>query len=84
MRDDVQTRDALKRLHQLDYLCEPHGAIAWDLLNEAWARRGRCVPLHRPSGQVQGVGGRILNLDVPLPGPLAKHAALPLLSTIAR
>jgi hypothetical protein len=34
MRDDAQTRDALKRLHQLDYLCEPHGAIAWDLLNE--------------------------------------------------
>ncbi len=34
MRDDAQTRDALKRLHQLDYLCEPHGAIAWDLLGE--------------------------------------------------
>lgn len=37
MRDDAQTRDALKWLYQLDYLFEPHGAIAWDLLGEQLA-----------------------------------------------
>ncbi len=53
MRDDAQTRAALKRLHQQDYLCEPHGAIAWDLLGEQLAEdEVGGGPLHRPSRQV--------------------------------
>ncbi len=82
MRDDAQTRAALKRLHQQDYLCEPHGAIAWDLLGEQLAEDevgggGLCTA--HPAKFKESVD-EILNLDVPLPGPLAKHAELPLLS----
>ncbi|BEE18491.1 threonine synthase [Aeromonas enteropelogenes] len=81
MRDDAQTRDALKRLHQQDYLCEPHGAIAWDLLNEQLAEDevGVFLCTAHPAKFKESVD-EILGLDVPLPGPLAKHAALPLLS----
>ena len=81
MRDDAETRDALKRLHQLDYLCEPHGAIAWDLLNEQLGQDevGVFLCTAHPAKFKESVD-EILNLDVPLPGPLAKHAALPLLS----
>ena len=81
MRDDAQTRDALKRLHQLDYLCEPHGAIAWDLLNEQLGQDevGVFLCTAHPAKFKESVD-EILGLDVPLPGPLAKHAALPLLS----
>lgn len=81
MRDDAQTRDALKRLHQQDYLCEPHGAIAWDLLGEQLAEDevGVFLCTAHPAKFKESVD-EILNLDVPLPGPLAKHAALPLLS----
>ena len=45
-----------------------------------WLRAKWGDPLHRPSRQVQGVGGEILGQDVPLPGRLAKHAELSLLS----
>jgi threonine synthase len=81
MRDDAQTRDALQRLHQLDYLCEPHGAIAWDLLGEQLAEDevGVFLCTAHPAKFKESVD-EILNLDVPLPGPLAKHAELPLLS----
>ncbi|MFQ2272180.1 threonine synthase [Aeromonas enteropelogenes] len=81
MRDDAQTRAALKRLHQQDYLCEPHGAIAWDLLNEQLAEDevGVFLCTAHPAKFKESVD-EILGLDVPLPGPLAKHAALPLLS----
>ncbi|WP_421201263.1 threonine synthase [Aeromonas enteropelogenes] len=81
MRDDAQTRDALKRLHQQDYLCEPHGAIAWDLLNEQLAEDevGIFLCTAHPAKFKESVD-EILGLDVPLPGPLAKHAELPLLS----
>ncbi|WP_421217820.1 threonine synthase [Aeromonas enteropelogenes] len=81
MRDDAQTRDALQRLHQQDYLCEPHGAIAWDLLGEQLAEDevGVFLCTAHPAKFKESVD-EILNLDVPLPGPLAKHAALPLLS----
>ncbi|MDR5012718.1 threonine synthase [Aeromonas veronii] len=81
MRDNAQTRDALKRLHQQDYLCEPHGAIAWDLLGEQLAEDevGVFLCTAHPAKFKESVD-EILNLDVPLPGPLAKHAELPLLS----
>ena len=81
IRDDAQTRDALKRLHQLDYLCEPHGAIAWDLLGEQLAEDevGVFLCTAHPAKFKESVD-EILHLDVPLPGPLAKHAELPLLS----
>jgi len=36
----------------------PRGDCLGSAERAAWARRGRCVPLHRPSGQIQGVGGR--------------------------
>ena len=77
MRDDAQTRDALQRLHQLDYLCRPHGAIAWDLLNRQLGQDevGVFLCTAHPAKFQESVDGSP-DLDVPLPGPLAKHAAL--------
>jgi threonine synthase len=75
MRDDGQTRDALKRLHQLDYLCEPHGAIAWDLLGDQLAEDevGVFLCTAHPAKFKESVD-EILD---PLPGPLAKRRCCP-------
>ncbi|QCG48895.1 threonine synthase [Aeromonas schubertii] len=81
MRSDEQTVDALKRLHAEGYLCEPHGAIAWDALQSELKEDevGVFLCTAHPAKFKESVD-EILGLDVPLPGPLAKHAELPLLS----
>ncbi|QFI54071.1 threonine synthase [Aeromonas simiae] len=81
MRSDEQTVDALKRLYAEGYLCEPHGAIAWDALQSELAADevGVFLCTAHPAKFKESVD-EILGLDVPLPGPLAKHAELPLLS----
>ena len=81
MRDDAQTVDALKRLYGEGYLCEPHGAIAWDALQAQLAddEVGVFLCTAHPAKFKESVDD-ILGLDIPLPGPLAKHAELPLLS----
>ncbi|SIQ64275.1 threonine synthase [Aeromonas sp. RU39B] len=81
MRDDAQTVDALKRLYGEGYLCEPHGAIAWDALQAQLAddEVGVFLCTAHPAKFKERVDD-ILGLDIPLPGPLAKHAELPLLS----
>ncbi|PSJ46083.1 threonine synthase [Zobellella endophytica] len=79
--DDEQTRDALKRLFAQGYLCEPHGAIAWDLLNKERGKDevGIFLCTAHPAKFKESVD-EILGQDIPLPGPLAKHGAMESLS----
>ena len=81
MRDDAQTRDALKRLHHQDYLCEPHGAIAWDLLQSELTadEAGIFLCTAHPAKFKESVES-ILNIQLDLPAPLAERADLALLS----
>ncbi|WP_346350731.1 threonine synthase [Oceanimonas sp. AH20CE76] len=81
MLNDEQTEDALKRLFAQGYLCEPHGAIAWDLLNKERGKDevGIFLCTAHPAKFKESVD-RILEQDVELPGPLAKHNAMESLS----
>ena len=83
--DDEQTKDALKRLFEQGYLCEPHGAIGWDLLNKERGKDevGIFLCTAHPAKFKENVDA-ILGQDLPLPGPLAKHLAMePLNGTIS-
>lgn len=81
--DDEQTRDALKRLFAQGYLCEPHGAIAWELLNKERGKDevGIFLCTAHPAKFKESVD-EILGQDIPLPGPLAKHGAMASLSEV--
>ena len=80
-RSDAQTEDALKRLYAQGYLCEPHGAIAWDLLQSQLAadEAGIFLCTAHPAKFKESVES-ILNIQLDLPAPLAERADLPLLS----
>ena len=80
-RTDAQTRDALQRLYAQGYLCEPHGAIAWDLLQSQLAadEAGIFLCTAHPAKFKESVE-EILGIELPLPGPLAERAELALLS----
>jgi len=79
--NDEETREALKRLYQKEYLCEPHGAIAWDVMQSQLQddEVGIFLCTAHPAKFKESVEA-ILGIELPLPGPLAKHAELPLLS----
>lgn len=78
---DAQTEDALKRLYAQGYLCEPHGAIAWDLLQSQLAadEAGIFLCTAHPAKFKESVES-ILNIQLNLPAPLAERADLALLS----
>ncbi len=80
-RSDAQTRDALQRLHQQGYVCEPHGAIAWDAMQADLqpGESGIFLCTAHPAKFCESVE-EILGIDVELPAPLAERADLPLLS----
>ncbi|WP_409422362.1 threonine synthase [Pseudaeromonas sp. ZJS20] len=80
-RDDAQTEDALRRLYAQGYLCEPHGAIAWDVLQAQLTGEevGVFLCTAHPAKFQESVE-RILDLKLELPAPLAERADLPLLS----
>ena len=80
-RSDAQTEDALKRLYAQGYLCEPHGAIAWDLLQSQLAadEAGIFLCTAHPAKFKESVES-ILNIQLDLPAPLAERADLALLS----
>lgn len=83
--NDEQTKDALQRLFAQGYLCEPHGAIGWELLNKERGKDevGIFLCTAHPAKFKENVD-EILGQDLPLPGPLAKHMAMePLNGTIA-
>ncbi|WP_102505717.1 threonine synthase [Salinivibrio kushneri] len=79
--DDEETAESLKSLSQTGYLCEPHGAIAYRLLAEQLeeGEEGIFLCTAHPAKFKESVDV-ILGKDIPLPGPLAKHAQMTLLS----
>jgi threonine synthase len=78
---DAQSAESVKELHELGYLCEPHGAIAYRVLEEQLAEgeTGLFLCTAHPA-KFKEVVDDILKTDIDLPGPLAKHAAMELLS----
>ncbi|MGR2768372.1 threonine synthase [Photobacterium ganghwense] len=79
--NDDQTADTLRQMEQEGYLCEPHGAIAYRVLNEQLAdgETGLFLCTAHPA-KFKEVVDDILGKDIPLPAPLAKHNAMELLS----
>ena len=78
---DADTESTLKRMNEKGYLCEPHGAIAYNVLKADLQpnETGIFLCTAHPAKFKESVD-RILNLDLPLPAALDKHNKLPLLS----
>ena len=78
---DAQTEDTLCAMHQLGYLCEPHGAVAYEVLKQDLqaGETGLFLCTAHPAKFKESVE-RILDLTLPLPEALDKHNKLPLLS----
>lgn len=78
---DEQSAQSVKDLHALGYLCEPHGAIAYRVLEEQLqdGETGLFLCTAHPA-KFKEVVDDILQYDIDLPAPLAKHAAMELLS----
>ncbi|MGF1681129.1 threonine synthase [Photobacterium minamisatsumaniensis] len=79
--NDEQTAETLKAMDQAGYLCEPHGAIAYRVLTEQLAEgeTGLFLCTAHPA-KFKEVVDDILEKDIELPAPLAKHNAMALLS----
>ncbi|ACY52613.1 MULTISPECIES: threonine synthase [Vibrio] len=78
---DEQSAQSVKDLYSLGYLCEPHGAIAYRVLEEQLqdGETGLFLCTAHPA-KFKEVVDDILQSDIELPAPLAKHAAMELLS----
>ncbi|SKA43686.1 threonine synthase [Enterovibrio nigricans] len=78
---DEETAETLKAMFDAGYLCEPHGAIAYRVLEEQLqdGEFGLFLCTAHPAKFKESVD-EILGQDIPLPGPLAKHATMELLS----
>ncbi len=78
---DAESAESVKALNAQGYLCEPHGAIAYRLLDEQLqdGETGIFLCTAHPA-KFKEVVDEILESDIELPGPLAKHAAMELLS----
>ena len=78
---DAQTEDTLRAMNQLGYLCEPHGAVACEVLKQDLqeGETGLFLCTAHPAKFKESVE-RILDLTLPLPEALDKHNKLPLLS----
>ncbi|MBE3923393.1 threonine synthase [Vibrio parahaemolyticus] len=78
---DEQSAQSVKDLYALGYLCEPHGAIAYRVLEEQLqeGETGLFLCTAHPA-KFKEVVDDILQTDMELPAPLAKHAAMELLS----
>ncbi|WP_261816673.1 threonine synthase [Vibrio gallicus] len=78
---DEQSAHSVKELNELGYLCEPHGAIAYRVLQEQLQQgeTGIFLCTAHPA-KFKEVVDDILGTDIELPGPLAKHAVMELLS----
>jgi threonine synthase len=78
---DEQSAESVRELKAQGYLCEPHGAIAYRLLDEQLqeGETGLFLCTAHPA-KFKEVVDEILGSDIDLPGPLAKHAAMELLS----
>ena len=78
---DEQSAQSVKDLYALGYLCEPHGAIAYRVREEQLqeGETGLFLCTAHPA-KFKEVVDDILGSDIELPGPLAKHAVMELLS----
>ncbi len=78
---DDQSAESVRDLKAQGYLCEPHGAIAYRLLEEQLQENetGLFLCTAHPA-KFKEVVDDILGTDIELPGPLAKHAVMELLS----
>lgn len=78
---DEESTQAVQELYDLGYLCEPHGSIAYRVLEEQRQPQetGLFLCTAHPA-KFKEVVDDILGTDIELPAPLAKHAAMELLS----
>ena len=78
---DAQTEDTLRTMNQLGYLCEPHGAVAYEVLKQDLqpGETGLFLCTAHPAKFKESLE-RIRDLTLPLPEALDKHNKLPLLS----
>lgn len=83
MRNDDETVAALRELHSLGYLCEPHGAIAYDLLKAQLkaGEHGLFLCTAHPAKFKESVEDA-LGITLPLPAELAAVADKALLSEV--
>ncbi len=81
MVTDEQSAESVQQLHQLGYLCEPHGAIAYRVLEQQLqaGETGLFLCTAHPA-KFKEVVDDILASDIEVPAPLAKHGAMELLS----
>jgi threonine synthase len=79
--DDARTEDAIRRLDELGYRAGPHGAVAFDVLEQRLGddETGVFLCTAHPAKFKETVD-RVLGIDVALPPALAERAELPLLS----
>ncbi|SON50592.1 threonine synthase [Vibrio tapetis] len=78
---DEQSAQSVAELNEQGYLCEPHGAIAYRILQEQLqeGETGLFLCTAHPA-KFKEVVDDILGGDIDVPAPLAKHAAMDLLS----
>lgn len=81
--NDAETEAALKAQYSEGYLCEPHGAIAYQALKDQLqaGETGIFLCTAHPAKFKESVE-RILDIELPLPEALDKHNKLPLLSDV--
>ncbi|WP_150538525.1 threonine synthase [Actinobacillus vicugnae] len=79
--NDEETEAALKAQYAEGYLCEPHGAIAYQVLKDQLqaGETGIFLCTAHPAKFKESVE-RILNIELPLPEALDKHNKMELLS----
>lgn len=78
---DEQSAESVKSLYEQGYLCEPHGAIAYRGLDQQLqtGETGLFLCTAHPA-KFKEVVDEVLATDIDIPAPLAKHAAMELLS----
>ncbi|WP_413285163.1 threonine synthase [Vibrio sp. MA40-2] len=78
---DEQSAESVQELNDLGYLCEPHGAIAYRTLKEQLqeGETGLFLCTAHPA-KFKEVVDEILDKDIDVPAPLAKHAVMENLS----
>ncbi|VTU09436.1 threonine synthase [Actinobacillus indolicus] len=79
--NDAETEEALKAQYAEGYLCEPHGAIAYQVLKDQLqaGETGIFLCTAHPAKFKESVE-RILEIELPLPEALDKHNKMELLS----
>ena len=79
--NDAETEEALKAQYAEGYLCEPHGAIAYQALKDQLqaGETGIFLCTAHPAKFKESVE-RILGIELPLPEALDKHNKMELLS----